>query len=131
MKTLIVLCAALLLAGGTFLGSPADAQPNRTQVWVGCELFGSIVISNTLPPHGNFDELYAGGNYKDGVGLISDAGPGHGQYNGGRWHLNVLKDGVNPDKYNDACSVEDLDLNDFESTDTYFSCPLTPRRGDR
>jgi hypothetical protein len=65
----------------------------------------------------------------DGVPLISDSKPGDRDYNGGRWHMNVLKDGVSPSKYSNVCRVEDLDLNDFESTGNYFSCPLLPRRG--
>ena len=43
--------------------------------------------------------------------------------------LNVLRAGVDPDKYANADRVEDLDLNDFESTDSYFECPLLPARG--
>ena len=35
---------------------------------------------------------------------------------------------VDPDKYAGASSVEDLDLNDFESTANYFECPLLPVR---
>ena len=27
-------------------------------------------------------------------------------------------------------SVEELDLNDFTSSDTYFECPLIPTRGN-
>ena len=49
-------------------------------------------------------------------------------YNGGRWHVNTLKAGVDPGKYMDACSVEELDLADFESTSKYFSCPITPKQ---
>jgi len=44
--------------------------------------------------------------------------------------MNVLKSGVNPTKYVNACRVEDLDLADFESTSNYFECPLLPRRGN-
>jgi len=90
------------------------------------------VVTNATfdPANGNFDELYAGGSgFKDGVGLISESKPGDQDYNGGRWHLNVLMDGVDPNKYANACSVEDLYLNDFESTMMYFECPLLPRRG--
>jgi hypothetical protein len=65
---------------------------------------------------------------KDGIGLISESKPGDQDYNGGRWHLNVLKPTVSPNKYLTACSVEDLDLNDFESTQDYFECPLLPRK---
>ena len=116
---------------------PSDAAPSngkalpRPMIWGDCELFGSVVTNTSFKPeNGNFDELYAGGNgFKDGVGLISDSKPGDQDFNGGRWHMNVLKEGVDPDKYMDACSVEDLDLNDFESTDNYFECPMLPLRG--
>ncbi len=103
----------------------------RPLSWGDCEKFAGVVTNAVFDPaNGNFDELYAGGNgFKDGVGLISESKPGDQDYNGGRWHLNVLKEGVDPDKYSDACSVEDLDLNDFISTTNYFECPMLPRRG--
>jgi hypothetical protein len=105
----------------------------RPQAWADCELFDSIVTQGEFSPESTpFDELYAGGNgFEGGVPLISESKPGDQDYNGGRWHLNVLKQGVDPDKFADACTVEDLDLEDFESTDMYFECPLLPRRGMR
>ena len=42
--------------------------------------------------------------------------------------MNVLKPWVDPNKYMYACTVEDLDLDDFMSTANYFECPLLPRR---
>jgi hypothetical protein len=105
----------------------------RPTTWVDCELFAGVVTPATFKPEaGKFDELYAGGNgFKDGSPLISESKPGDQDYNGGRWHLNVLKgkEHVDPAKYQKACSVEQLDLNDFTSTDQYFECPLLPRRG--
>jgi len=110
--------------------SNAKARP-RPQSWVDCELFAGVVTPATFDPNnGNFDELYAGGNgFLDGKPLISESKPGDQDYNGGRWHANSLKVDVDPDKYADACSVEDLDLSDFDSTPDYFECPLLPRRG--
>jgi len=117
---------------------PSDVAPSnargplpRPQSWADCEQFSGVVTNATFDPaNGNFDELYAGGNgFKDGVGLISESKPGDQDYNGGRWHLNTLKEIVDPDKYADACEVEDLDLTDFESQMMYFECPLLPRRG--
>jgi hypothetical protein len=106
------------------------ARP-RPQTWVDGELFAGVVTPATFKPESDpFDELYTGGNgFKDGVPLISESKPGDQDYNGGRWHKNVLNDNVDPDKYADATSVEDLDLNDFDSTEEYFECPLLPRRG--
>ena len=108
----------------------AEARP-RPQTWVDGELFAGVVTPATFSPEsGNFDELYAGGNgFKGGAPLISDSKPGDQDYNGGRWHLNVLKDGVDPDKYVNADSDDDLDKSDFRSTTIYFECPLLPRRG--
>ena len=126
--------AVSVVAGMALLGALAvQAQgPNaRPTAWVDCELFESLVTRGSFDPSaGNFDELYSGGNgFKNGVPLISDSGPGDTDYNGGRWHVNELKGSVDPNKYADACSVEDLDLNDFVSTENYFECPLLPRRG--
>lgn len=103
----------------------------RPQTWVDGELFNGVVTPATFDPESvPFDQLYAGGNgFKDGALLISESKPGDQDYNGGRWHLNVLKENVDPDKYMTADSVEDLDLDDFESTDMYFECPLLPSRG--
>lgn len=109
----------------------SQARP-RPDSWVDCEMFAGLVTPATFSPSsGNFDELYSGTNgFRDGVQLISESKPGDQDYNGGRWHLNLLKAGVDPDKYSGACKVEDLDLNDFESTEMYFECPLLPRRGN-
>ena len=104
----------------------------RPQTWVDGELFDGVVTPATFKPASDpFDELYAGGNgFRDGVPLIAESKPGDQDYNGGRWHLNVLKDTVDPDKYANADRVDDLDPADFNSTDTYFECPLLPRRGN-
>lgn len=112
--------------------SNSKALP-RPQSWADCEQFAGVVTNATFDPaNGNFDELYSGtSGFADGVGIMSESKPGDQDYNGGRWHLNLLKEGVDPDKYSEACSVEDLDLNDFESTANYFECPLLPRRGKK
>ena len=108
----------------------AKALP-RPQTWVDGELFAGVVTRATFNPESQpFDELYAGGNgFKDGAPLISESKPGDQDYNGGRWHLNTLKNGVDPDKYANADRVSELDPNDFDSTNVYFECPLLPRRG--
>ena len=110
-------------------GAANRALP-RPQTWVDCELFDGLVTNASFDPSsGNFDELYAGGTgFKNGAPLISESGPGDQDYNGGRWHVNVLKGSVAADKYANACKVEDLDLSDFMSTSDYFECPLLPRR---
>lgn len=106
----------------------------KPPIWADCIKYRGVVVPATFKPESDpFDELYAipdtEGNpmplFKDGLPLISDSKPGDQDYNGGRWHLNVLKPGVDVNKYSEACSEEDLDLDDFMSTDAYFGCPMT------
>ncbi len=111
-----------------FQGGPRP----RPESWVDGELFAGVVTPASFNPESDpFDELYTcggAGTFKDGVPLISESKPGDQDYNGGRWHLNVLKDDVDLDKYSGASSFEELDPRDFDSTDMYFECPLLPRR---
>jgi hypothetical protein len=126
---LMALCTFLLILTGAN-STVAEGPLPRPHIWADCELFVSVATPAAFDPaNGPFDELYAGSGFKDGVPLISESKPGDQDYNGGRWHLNVPKAGVPENKYANACSVEDLDLNDFESTNSYFECPLLPRRG--
>ncbi|WP_242086894.1 hypothetical protein [Aestuariivivens sediminis] len=107
------------------------SERQRPPVWVDCIEFTAIVVPATFKPSsGNFDELYMmpEAMFYGGLPLISDSKPGDQDYNGGRWHMNLLKEGVDANKYAMACSEEDLDLNDFESIEMYFECPLLPKR---
>ncbi len=115
----------------------ADGGPRpRPHTWADGERFAGVVTPATFKPEsGNFDELYnaaaagTGCLFKDSTPLISESKPGDQDYNGGRWHLNVLDPGVPCAKYANADSVDDLDLADFNAMDVYFECPLRPRRG--
>ena len=131
LKTVVVAVGLLTVMLATAAVASGQALP-RPETWVDGERFGGVVTPATFDPaNGNFDELYmcgAAGTFKDGVPLISDAGPGDTDYNGGRWHVNVLKAGRTCPSTAD--SDADLNLADFESTSTYFECPLLPRRGD-
>ncbi len=104
-------------------------------IWADGILYSGIVAKAKFKPESDpFDELYVmpdgDGNFpfKGGVPLISDSKPGDQDYNGGRWHLNVLKEGVDPAKYSGASSDTELDSDDFNYTNMYFSCPLRPRK---
>ena len=111
----------------SFLRGGEGPNP-RPQTWVDGEKFDGVVTRTSFDPEsGPFDELYAheGGGFLSGVNLISESKPGDQDYNGGRWHLNVLKD---PSKYTNADSDASFDMADFESTDMYFECPLLPSR---
>jgi len=129
----IVALSVGLLVGLFGMSAVASAKAlDRPMTWVDGELFGGVVTPATFDPaNGNFDELYTcggAGAFKDGVPLISDAGPGDTDFNGGRWHLNVLIPGRTCPSTAD--SDQDLNLADFMSTSMYFECPLLPRRGN-
>ena len=103
------------------------AKVGRSQIWADGILFGTVGTPTEFKPGaGPFDELYTGANFKDGIGAISESKPGDQDYNGGRWHVNALKEGVELNKYANVSSVDDLNMADFEPTPTYFECPLLP-----
>ena len=129
-KIMVITLSVFVLVLGFASIAEAGGPPERATVWVDGELFGTVVTPAAFEQaNGPFDELYVCGNgtFKDGVPLISEAKPGDQDYNGGRWHLNVLKDGRTCNA--NADSVEDLNLDDFQSTANYFECPLLPKRG--
>lgn len=109
-----------------------SAKRPRPSIWADCGMYSGIVVPATFKPESDpFDELYGlpeGSSFKYGFPLISESKPGDQDYNGGRWHMNVLKESVDPAKYVNACSVEDLDLDDFESTPNYFGCPMKKQK---
>ena len=128
-KIMVITIAIFALVLGFASIAEAGGRP-RASVWVDGEVFGTVVTPAVFDPaNGPFDELYVcgDGTFKDGVPLISESKPGDQDYNGGRWHLNVLKDDAACDA--SADSVEDLNLSDFLATDMYFECPLLPMRG--
>ena len=99
-------------------------------IWADCIAFGTVGTNTSFKPTaGPFDRIFTGANFLDGMN-ISETKPGDQDFNGGRWHVWALKSGVDPDKYNTACSFEDLDINDFMPTTTYFECPLLPLKGN-
>lgn len=140
----LILGAILLLVtacdSGNTLLNPSHSKTNtpagetgfmktgRTQIWADGQLFNSIATPASFKPgSGNFDILF-NGDFKDGIGHISESKPGDQDYNGGRWSVYALKAGVDPHKYNTADSDADLDMNDFEPAGVYFECPLLPRK---
>jgi hypothetical protein len=102
----------------------------RPQCLADCESFEGVATPATFKPESDpFDELYVNpAGFMYGSACISESKPGDRDYNGGRWHVNMLKASVDGSKYATSCRVEDLDPNDFMSTDVYFECPLLPRK---
>jgi len=118
-------------------GPSVDAQSSdaslmkvgRVQIWADGILFNSIATPATFKPESDpFDILFVGADFKDDAGHISESKPGDKDYNGGRWEVWSLRDGVDGSKYDNATSDDDLNLNDFEPAGVYFECPLLPRK---
>jgi len=83
-------------------------------IWTDCEAFATIATpANFTPNMGNFDQIYAGSIFMNGMGLLFESMPGGQNYNGGRWHMNTLKAAVDIDKYENLYNVGDIDLNDL------------------
>ena len=136
LRLLTVVALAFSMLAVTSAPALAQGGPlDRPQTWVDGKLFNGVVTPATFDPASEpFDELYAATmrcSFKDGAPLISESKPGDQDYNGGRWHLNTLKAGVDCSKYAGTDTVEDLDTSDFDSTSNYFECPLLPLRGGR
>ena len=111
----------------TDTGVSSLGKTGRTVIWADGFLYRSVVTPATFKGNGHaYDQLYAG-SFKDGIALISESKPGDKDYNGGRWHLNVLKEGLGS-KYLNASADTDLDISDFEATGNYFECPLQPMK---
>ena len=140
--TISALCLLVFVASCEKEGDTGPAQTSieseqfkankgrpKTTIWSDGKLYGSVVTPAVFDGEkGNYDKLYAG-NFYDGVGLISESKPGDQDYNGGRWNLYVLRIGVTTD-YSMATSDTQLNPLDFESAETYFECPLLPRKGN-
>lgn len=153
---MLVVSVALLLGGcqSDLVGSAADSEDGLAagastltaaksdkaaqkgpMIWANGELFRSIVTTATFDgDQGNFDALYVlnppytfAGPYDH----LSDAAPGDQDYNGGRWEVFMLKEGVDAGKYDEVSSTDDpaFDPDDWESTHIYFECPMLPMRG--
>ena len=102
----------------------------RPQTWVDGELFDGVVTPAKFDPaNGNFDILYLGCPFLDGVPLISESKPGDQDYNGGRWEEWKIINPENCALYSTADRDGDLDTAHFAPTGVYFECPLLPRRG--
>ncbi len=120
-----VMAVAVLLASATSVSAGRPEGPHGSVAFISVyahdRLYGSVVAPNSLPAKGNFDELYVfpGTEFT----IVSDAAPGDRDYNGGRWHVNMVMGATG--QFTNAEDVLASGLT-IVSTETYFSCPLLP-----
>ena len=109
MKSLKVISALVLISSAMLFSSAALARENgrgaegSPVVFVTSHglYYDSIVVAD-LPVRGRFQKLV----HVDGIGLMTEFGPGDKDYVGGRWWLDMNGD----DEMNDG--------------DAFFLCPL-------
>ena len=101
--TATVVSVALLMNTSAFAKERETGRGTGPTVYVTSQglIYDSIVVVETLPMKGNFQQLVPGTN-----GLSTEYGPGQPGHLGGRWWIDVNGD-------------ELMDMND-----TYFLCPL-------
>jgi hypothetical protein len=119
----ITLAAALAAVAVMSWTAPATAQglgPPGGTIYAFDQGFRTIGTPTELPDRGAFDTLY---QFPDcpSCAAVSDAAPGSGDYNGGRWRV-VIAFGITTQLTNaDDVVAEASSLVD---TGTRFVCPL-------
>lgn len=106
--------AAPAMGQGSSLGPPGDT------IYAFDQAYRTVATPTSLPDRGSFDTIYV---FPDcsGCHSVSEAAPGHGDYNGGRWRV-VEAFGITEQLTNaDAVVAAATSLVD---TGTRFVCPL-------
>jgi hypothetical protein len=113
-------------AGLAAFATPAMAQgeslgPPGGTFYAGNETFQTILTPTSLPDNGPFDTLYMFPDCES-CAPVSDAAPGEGDYNGGRWEV-VNAFGITSQLTNaeDVVTTPGVVL---VPTTTRFVCPL-------
>jgi hypothetical protein len=123
-KLLIFTLLALLLAlpAAVFAEGKSLGPPGGT-IWANDTEYRTIGTPTSLPanaPEHSFDTLYHFPDC-DECAAVSDAAPGHGDYNGGRWIV-VNAFGIE-EQLTNAEDVEAM-ATDLVVTDTSLVCPM-------
>ena len=114
-----------LLAAAAFLAVPAGAMadglgPPGSTIYASDQAFRTVATPTALPDSGEFDTLYT---FPDCAtcASVSEAAPGSGDYNGGRWRV-VEAEGITTQLTNaDDVLAQATSIVD---TGTRFVCPL-------
>ena len=110
--TLVLISSAMLISSVAFAGNNSKGRGSEGSPVVFVTSHGlyydSIVVAD-LPVRGRFQKLV----HVEGIGLMTEFGPGDKDYVGGRWWLDMNGD------------------NEMDDGDAYFLCPLLgPGRAD-
>jgi hypothetical protein len=127
MRRLLLLVLASVVALAV-LAAPAMASEGKSLslgppggvFYASDETFQTILTPTSLPDNGPFDTLYMFPDCASCV-PVSDAAPGDGDYNGGRWKV-VAASGITTQLTNAEDVVAAADS--LVDTGTRFVCPL-------
>jgi len=117
--------AAVIVAAATFgLAGSAMAQPvgpPSGTIYAFDQAYHTVATPTSLPDRGAFDTIYV---FPDcaSCASVSEAAPGSGDYNGGRWRV-VAAYGITSQLTNADDVV--AQASSLEDTGTRFVCPLS------
>lgn len=141
MKKLIQISLAVISISllGTTAIAKSDKAANRAEdlVWADGLIYDSILTGATfkkMPPAHSLDILYVLVDLPD-QRPISDAAPGDGNYNGGRWWVHQVFLTEMGEMYyaggameltsaDDVLQMAQMGYFEIVPTETFFSCPL-------
>jgi hypothetical protein len=121
----VLLAAALATAASLGLTATANADgigPPGSTIYAFDQAYETIATPTALPDHGPFDTIYT---FPDCAtcASVSEAAPGSGDYNGGRWRV-VAAYGITTQLTNAGDVV--AQASSLVDTGIRFVCPLSP-----
>jgi hypothetical protein len=119
LLALVSAVAAAVLAAPTMATGDSLGPPGGT-IYAFDEAYRTIATPTSLPTEGPFDTIYL---FPDcpSCASVSEAAPGHGDYNGGRWKV-VQAFGITSQLTNAAAVV--AAASSLVDTGVRFVCPL-------
>jgi len=119
---LIALLTTVAALGVTTTATAQGVGPPSGTIYAFDQAYNTVATPTSLPDRGQFDTIYV---FPDcaSCASVSEAAPGGGDYNGGRWRV-VAASGITTQLTN----AEDVvaQASSLEDTGTRFVCPLSP-----
>jgi hypothetical protein len=121
----VLLAAALATTASLGLTATANADgigPPSSTIYAFDQAYETVATPTALPDRGPFDTIYT---FPDCAtcASVSEAAPGSGDYNGGRWRV-VAAYGITTQLTNAGDVV--AQASSLVDTGTRFVCPLSP-----
>jgi hypothetical protein len=123
MKVLLVAVLATAVSIGLTATAMADGiGPPGGTIYAFDQAYQTVATPTSLPDRGPFDTIYTFPDCES-CASVSEAAPGSGAYNGGRWRV-VAAYGITTQLTNAGAVV--AQASSLEDTGTRFVCPLSP-----